>query len=327
MLLFQSDLSFLPGIKPRPARHHFAFTTKSRLVQKGEGRRRREGGEGSWSRESLRSTNDVSTRRERKTREGSLFLSFLLLRSARNGDRFRGGTKCGAASFGNGVNILAARQSGRRRQCSRGGASSGLGRGEMTGRRRGGRSRREQHSRTFYVCFRDKRFTEYLDARQNEPREKQTAFFQTAYSPLYTRVYTTFSLSFSQKSRGGKRDNCSRIQTRGTYEGHANTLSCFFAATTRVCTVVLATSTAISAISAFRHYLLLPFLSSDSRQSRSASVRILFRASLERVFHCFSILASQTTVSFPTQGYPIKSPRVPSWKMNNSSHCGPRKMG
>lgn len=156
VLLFQSDLSFLPGIKPRPARHHFAFTTKSRLVQKGEGRRRRGGGggEGSWSlRESLRSTNDVSTRRERKTREGSLFLSFLLLRSARNGDRFRGGTKCGAASFGNGVNILAARQSGRRRQCSRGGASSGLGRGEMTGRRRGGRSRREQHSRTFYVCF------------------------------------------------------------------------------------------------------------------------------------------------------------------------------
>ena len=76
VLRFQSDLSFLPRIKLRPVRHHFAFTTKSRLVQKEregerrEGGGRRGGGGGSWSRESLRSTNDVSTRRERKTREG-----------------------------------------------------------------------------------------------------------------------------------------------------------------------------------------------------------------------------------------------------------------
>lgn len=202
MLLFQSDLSFLPGIKPRPARHHFAFTTKSRLVQKGEGRRRRGGGEGSWSRESLRSTNDVSTRRERKTREGSLFLSFLLLRSARNGDRFRGGTKCGAASFGNGVNILAARQSGRRRQCSRGGASLGLGRGEMTGRRRGGRSRREQHSRTFYVCFPWQTF-HGIPRRSAERAARKTNCLlpNRLFSSIYACIYDLLPLFLPEVER------------------------------------------------------------------------------------------------------------------------------
>ena len=134
----------------------------------------------------------------------SLFLSFFLLRSARNGDRFRGGTRCGAASFGNGVNILAVRQSGRRRrrQCSRGGASSSLG-GEMTERGGEAGGRGENNTRVHFTSvFRDKRFAEYLDARQNEPREKQTAFFQPPILLyIYTCVYVPSSPTLSPRSR------------------------------------------------------------------------------------------------------------------------------
>ena len=133
------------------------------------------------------------------------------------------------------------RQSGRRRrrQCSRGGASSSLG-GEMTERGGEAGGRGENNTRVHFTSvFRDKRFAEYLDARQNEPREKQTAFFQPPILLyIYTCVYVPSSPTLSPRSRegGGKRDNCSRIRTRGTYvERHANTLSCFFAATTRVC--------------------------------------------------------------------------------------------
>lgn len=69
-------------------------------------------------------------------------------------------------------------------------------------RRRGGRSRREQHSRTFYVCFPWQTFRGIPRRPAERAARKTNCLLPTAYSPLY--IYVCIRTIFShQKSRGG----------------------------------------------------------------------------------------------------------------------------
>lgn len=112
------------------------------------------------------------------------------------GEKWRPISRRGAASFGNGVNILAVRQSWRRRRPFTRGEDATLlqpSRGEMSVRRGRG------ENNTFHVCFRDKRCAEHLDGRRNEPREKQTASSKPPFflqNRIRMCVYEQLSFSF-----------------------------------------------------------------------------------------------------------------------------------